>query len=266
MLSAASDKKYAIQSVENALDVLEALGELTEEFRISHLCQRLNLDKIKIFRLLATFQRRGYVEKEREGEYRLGARAYETGQKLLGRLSLLQKAKPVMEGLAWKCNEAVYLGIRKQGAVLLLEMVDCLQQVKVVSLVGQCFPLQTVAAGKVFLAEEGDRGGFTSAPTDSCIADRGVLGPGIASLSLPLRDGSGRVCGSLCLVGPEFRFDQERIERELCPSLTEGGEVISYRLGFSGHYRTRCQEGDELLSGMDEVSARGGYDRASIIL
>ena len=55
---------YSIQSVENALDVLEALCDEDGEVRISRLSEKLKMNKTSVFRLLATFEGRGYVEKE----------------------------------------------------------------------------------------------------------------------------------------------------------------------------------------------------------
>ena len=136
-------ESYTIQSVENALDVLEALGEGPEDIRISNLSSRLGLNKTSVFRLLATFERRGYVEKEdHNGTYRLGLTAYEIGQKFLQRMELLRKAKPHMERLAYACDEAVYLAVPRGVEVLFLDMVDTSQQVKTAPLVGQRFPIR----------------------------------------------------------------------------------------------------------------------------
>lgn len=236
-------RPYAVQSVESALDVLEALSECSDGIGITRLSERLSLSKAKVFRLLATFERRGYVEKEkRTGRYRLGASAFETGQKFLLSLSLLQKSKTVMESLAWKCNEAVYLGLRRGMEVLLLDMVDTLQQVKVVPLLGRRYPLEKVAAGVVLLAAMTTAEGAQASTGDlwngtrhlGFAHDCGALGEGISSLAVPLWNGAGEVAGSLCLVGPSFRFEEARMEKELLPLLRQAGEIISSRSGYPG--------------------------------
>lgn len=275
MLPDRSVNKYAIQSVENALDVLEALSESPDEIRLSYLSQKLQLSKARIFRLLATFERRGYVEKEKTGKYRLGVAAYEVGQKLLMRLTLLRKAKPVMECLAWKCNEAVYLGIRKGSEVLLLDMIDTIEQVKIVSLLGNHYALDQVAAGVVLEAAE------KSTKPDTGDAQRtfrkegyawdcGALGEGIISLAVPLRKSGGEICGALCLVGPDFRFSPERIELELLPNLKEAGDVISSKLGHVGQYTTGGKAPKEPAKTAEEAVKRGEVlakrDRSAIIL
>lgn len=259
--------RYAIQAVENALDVLEVLSDSPEEFCIAQLTSRLTLSKMTIFRLLSTFEQRGYVEKERAGQYRIGVTALEIGAKLLLRLSLLQKAKPVMENLAWKCNEAIYLGVRKGTEVLLLEMVDSLDQVKVVPLIGRRFPMEKVAAGIVLLGEkQTDDDPHRPADHLGFAADCGALGAGVVSLAVPLRNGSGRICGSLCLIGPEYRLGDERIARELRPTLLEAGEVISSRLGYFGPPANREGGGESSLRGTANNLAPASRDCTATIL
>lgn len=246
-------ESYSIQSVDNALDLLEALCDEGEEVRISQLSQRLGMNKTSIFRLLATFENRGYVEKEqRSGKYRLGLSAYEIGQKFLSRMGLLRKAKPVIERLARECNEALYLAVPKENEVLMLDMVDTMQQVKIIPLVGNRYPITGPSAGRVILAgSEKHRSNCTlEALADldielkrireagGCI-DAGVLGEGIASLSVPLIDAQGNVPGSLCMVGPEFRLTAEKINENLLPLLLEAGVVISSKLGYVGHFMNK---------------------------
>lgn len=250
-MSVRGKDSYSIQSVDNALDVLEALcDEEGDEVRISRLSERLGMNKTSVFRHLATFESRGYVEKEQKsGKYRLGLSAYEIGQKLLSRMGLLRKAKPVIETLVRSCNEAIYLTVPRGTEVLLLDMVDTTQQVKIISLLGTRYPIGGPSAGRVILAHSAFHRGNCSlddlAPLEaelpqikergSCV-DSGTFGEGIASLAVPLVDAQGNVPGSLCMVGPEFRLTPEKIETDLLPSLSEAGEVVSSKLGHVGHY------------------------------
>lgn len=246
-------ESYSIQSVDNALDVLEALCDEGDEFRISQLSERLGMNKTSIFRLLATFENRGYVEKEqRSGKYKLGLSAYEIGQKFLSRMGLLRKAKPVMEKLIRACNEAIYMAVPNGNDVLLLDMVDTTQQVKIIPLLGRRYPITGPSAGRVILAHsETARAkcgldGLSDLESElshireqgGCY-DQGMFGEGIASLAAPLIDAQGNVPGSICMVGPEFRLSPDKITDELLPSLTEAGIVISSKLGYVGHFITK---------------------------
>jgi len=248
-LSSRCKESYSIQSVENALDLLEALCDEADEFRISHLSEKLRMNKTSVFRLLATFENRGYVERETvSGKYRLGLSAYEIGQKFLSRMGLLRNARPVMERLVRDCNEAVYLVMRRGDDILFLDMVDTSQQVKVISLVGKHYPLTTTAAGKMMLAHSPSRalhhsthgwpdaGELEQIGRQGFCVDHGGLGDGIVSAAVPLLNAAGEICGCLCLVGPDFRMPPDKLEMIVLPALREAGEIVSSKLGHLEHY------------------------------
>lgn len=241
---------YSIQSVENALDVLEALCNEGDEFGVSHLSKRLGMTKMSLFRYLATFEGRGYVEKTKTtGRYRIGVAAYETGQKLLTHNSLLRVAKPNIEKLARQCNEAVYLAVPSNNEILMLDMVDTTQQIKIIPLLGNRYPVPRTTAGRVMLSHCGKlRESCGDSKKDSTASqltviseqnydvDRGGFGEGIASLAVPLIDGDSEIVGSICIVGPEFRLTRKFVDETLLPKLVDTGIVVSSKLGYVGHF------------------------------
>jgi len=229
---------YAIQAVENALCLLESISEETGEFGISHLSAKLGMTRNCVFRLLATFEQRGYVQHfEDSGRYRTGLSAYETGGRFLHGMALLQKSKSIMETLVKETGEAVYLAIHEGNDLLLLEMVDSTQQVRIIPMVGRRFPLHQFSAGKVILAFRPGSGpisyGMKAVRSDGVCMDREAMGEGIGSLSVPIFKGNYEVVGSLCVVVPSFRLNQESIEKELIPRLKDAGQAISAKLGFN---------------------------------
>lgn len=244
-MSVRGKNSYSIQSVDNALDILEALCDEGDEFRIAHLSERLGMQKMSVFRHLATFENRGYVEKEKGSDrYRLGLSAYEIGQKLLSRMGLLRKARPVMANLVRECDEAAYIAVPRGSEVLLFDMVDNCQQVKVVSLVGKRYPMTTPAAGRILLAHnarEAKAGAEAILASDALAEIRAqgfchdihALGEGIISIAVPVFGSSGKIVAALCLVGPDFRLPDARVKDQLLPRLREAGKIISSRLGHS---------------------------------
>lgn len=252
-MSIRTKESYSIQSVDNALDVLEALCDEGDEVKVSHLSERLGMTKMSLFRYLATFENRGYVEKVNNShKYRLGLSAYEIGQKFLSRMVLLRKAKPVIEQLARACNEALYLFVARGREVLLLDMVDTTHQVRIIPLVGSRHPVVQTSAGRVMLAFSAQHRSSwprteleTIAPDLTEIMTKGGdyecggFGEGIASLSVPLLDGQGLVPGGLCMIGPEFRLTPQRVEDELLPELIDAGLVVSSKLGHVGHFTNK---------------------------
>jgi DNA-binding IclR family transcriptional regulator len=244
-VSSRDKESYSIQAVENALDVLEALSEIEDDVRISQLSEKLAMNKTSVFRLLATFENRGYVEREeRSGKYRLGLSAYEIGQKFLSRMALLRHARPIVERLARECNEAVYIAVRRGNEVLFLDMVDTTQKVKIVPLPGNRYPLDTTAAGQALLAfnnaqsksvgnkRQPDNSHLTMIRRQCYAQDSGALGEGIASVAAPLFGDGGKLHGVLCIVGPEFRLSQDVIQKQILNPLLDTCGIISSKLGW----------------------------------
>lgn len=241
-MPARGKESYSIHSVENALDVLEALCDEPDDIQISRLSEKLAMNKTSVFRLLATFENRGYVEREETtGRYRLGLSAYEMGQKLLSRMGLLSKARPLMQKLVQECDETVYLVVRRGQEVLFLDLADTTQQVKIVSLAGLRFPLDGTAAGRLMLAhlpESEDRDRRLDPQQRSQIRQQGycidtdALGDGITSLAAPLFSANGSLAGGLCCVGPTFRLEQDQVTECLLNGLKEACLTISSKLGY----------------------------------
>ena len=238
---------YCIRSVENALLLLEALAEEDSNCSLSQLSSKLGMTKASLFRLMATFESHGYVERgQGSSEYKLGLAAFEVGQKLLSRMTLLRKARPVMGQLVRQCNETVYLVVQRDDDALFLEMADNDQKVKVVPLNGRRFPLISCAAGKTLLAfdETTNKARIDQQPEihnelkccreQGFSLDRDGIGEGSTCIAVPLFNSEGKSCGSLAMVGPSFRMDMEKINNQLLPAIKAAGEMTSARLGHIG--------------------------------
>lgn len=238
---------YCIRSVENALSLLEALAEDDSTGSLSQLSQQLGMTKASLFRLMATFESHGYVERGQDGnEYKLGIAAFEVGQKLLSRMTLLRKAQPAMDQLVRQCNETVYLVVQRDDDALFLSMLDNDQKVKVVSLNGRRFPLPSCAAGKIFLAfdeatngERNQQNPQLATELQNCrlqgySVDQNGVGEASSCIAVPLFGAGGVLSGCLVMVGPSFRMDDEQINKQLLPATKAAGEIISARLGHIG--------------------------------
>lgn len=238
---------YCIRSVENALLLLEALAEEDANCSLSQLSTKLGMTKASLFRLMATFESHGYVERgQGASDYKLGLAAFEVGQKLLSRMTLLHKARPVMGQLVRQCNETVYLVVQRDDDALFLEMVDNDQKIKVVPLNGRRFPLNSCAAGKTLLAfdEATNKARIKQQPQlqeelntyrqQGYSMDRDGIGEGSTCIAVPIFNAEEKSSGGLAMVGPSFRMDNERITRELLPAIKAAGEMASARLGYIG--------------------------------
>jgi DNA-binding IclR family transcriptional regulator len=251
--------EYTVQSVDRALDILEAFNYQEEELGVTELSQRLGLHKNNVFRLLATLEVRGYIEQDKKsGNYRLGIKTFEVANVFLHHLGLRRQARPIIEELVNRCDETAYLAILDGPEVVYVLMQETSQTVRIVPRLGHRLPAYCTASGKIQLAfESRDRLAqiFEGYPlkklTEHTIdtfeklathlkdvarlgyaVDNEELERGVRSLAAPVRDYSHRVVASVGLSGPVSRFFVERIEKELVPLVKEAATKISHRLGY----------------------------------
>jgi DNA-binding IclR family transcriptional regulator len=252
-------KSYTIRSVDNALNLLEEFKGDRDELGITELSNRLNLDKNRVFRILATLEARGYIEQNKATEnYRLGVKSLELGQTFIKQLGVVRQAKPFLRALVEKCNEMAYVGIIRQNSVVYLDVEEANQTVKVLNRVGWRLPIHCTAIGKAqvaFLSEEElEKLGILSNMkrfTPNTIVDRGEFlkhlkevakrgyaldneeyNLGVGCVGVPLRDYTGRVVGGISVSGPSFRMTDELLKTKIIPVVKDAGDKVSKRLGF----------------------------------
>lgn len=246
---------YSVQAVSKTIELLESLAEDGGRPTVQVLSTKLGLSRNKTFRLLATLEDKGLIERDEDnGAYRLGLQAFEMAQHILKSTSLISLAHPIMAELARKLDEAVYITVMSNDEVLFLDMVDSFRQVKAADLVGKRFPFFTNAAGKVIKSVSsidlfGRTGKKRSIPNPielekelDEIRKKGVavdfngLGEGICTVAVVIRDYAGKVVGALTMLAPSFRMLQERLENEVIPCMLEGAEQLSMKFGYSRAY------------------------------
>jgi DNA-binding IclR family transcriptional regulator len=248
---------YTHLAVHKAFEVLEYLSESPTDATLQMIASKLSMTRNKTSRLLATLCDSGLLEQDKPtGTYLLGMSSFSLAQKLVRNSSVISLAHPVIEQLARKHDEAVYMAVIKGDDVLFLDMADCDQKIKAVSLIGKTFPLFTNAAGKVMKALEStesiewlvnkrrNKAGEISNPeglmselfeirsNGGVAIDSGGLGEGVISVAVAVKDYAGHVIGAITMLGPSFRFLKERIEKEIIPSLIEGAALASEKFGY----------------------------------
>ncbi|MDD2899217.1 MAG: IclR family transcriptional regulator [Desulfuromonadaceae bacterium] len=248
---------YTVQTVNTAFEILHYLTEDHAEATIQALSTRFDLTPNKAFRLLSTLCESGLLEQDKpSGVYRLGMGSFSLAQKLVGKSTIINITHPIIEQLAKKHDESVYMAVIKGDDVLFLDMADCHQQIKAMSLIGKTFPYFTNAAGKVMKALESaeaiewlrnskrsktqhildpkalaselmeirSNGGFA--------VESDGLGEGLISVAAAVKDYAGHVIGAITMFGPSFRLVRDRVENEIIPSLLEAAAFTSKRFGY----------------------------------
>ena len=104
------NEKYMLQSVTNALRIIELLGE-HNFLTLTEIADGLDLGKSSVFRLVATLEARGFVKKDKYGRCRLGMKFSYFGSVVLARMEILQASRPYLEELQRNVHETVHLAI-----------------------------------------------------------------------------------------------------------------------------------------------------------
>ncbi len=250
---------YIIQSVDHALDVLEAFHGDEDELGITELSRRLKLHKNNIFRILATLTNRGYMEQNRTNDnYRLGLKTLELGQTYIRHAGLLKVARPIMEKLGEQINENIYIGILKGKFAFYLDVVESDHTVRVLSRVGCRVPTYCSAIGKAQLAYESMENILEvlnkkelKSFTPNTITDRDRIldhlelikelgyavddeewDEGVRCVGAPVCDYTRKVVAALSISAPSVRLSTNKIKKEYVPLLKKASAEISKQLGF----------------------------------
>lgn len=249
---------YRINTVEKAIETIEILSDTSNDNNsIASMAEKLGLSRNKTFRILTTLTELGIAERDdTRGTYHLGITAFELARKMLRPASVINNAHPVIEELARRHQEDVYLTVMCDKDVLFLDMADCKQQIKTMPLVGMRYPFFATAAGKAMAAmgvsldhvgtligKNRHNGSpvqidlleqeLAQIRNDGVAVDENLLGEGVVSVAVPFKDYAGKVLGAITLLGPSFRLLSERVEKEIIPSMLEYAELLSGRFGYS---------------------------------
>jgi DNA-binding IclR family transcriptional regulator len=259
--SAKPKSEYSIQTVQNALRLMEAFDQQVE-LGVSELSRRLDLHKNNVFRLLATLEESGYIEQSSDSDrYRLGVRCLELGRAYERGFDLLHHARRVLERLAAELGETAHVAVLRDFEVVHLDGVEPSRLMVCARRIGLRLPAHCTALGKVLLAASGDEvleqydrervsRGLLDAFEERTLVDREKLfehlrtvavqgfaldleeyETGLCCAAAPIQDGVGRVRAALSLSGPACRLTEERLLDEVVPAVTEAAQGLGRALG-----------------------------------
>jgi IclR family acetate operon transcriptional repressor len=145
--------RRSVQSVDRALDLLEALAASEGEVSITSLASRTSLHVSTVHRLLTTLLRRGYVRQNPEtSRYYTGAKLATLAEGRSRFNELRHRARPILRALTEQTRETSNLVVLDDVMVVYIETVPSPHVVRMFTTIGNRVPLHATGAGKALLA------------------------------------------------------------------------------------------------------------------
>ena len=145
--------QYKAPIVKKAFMVLRLIARNHHGLTLSELSRELRIGKSTIHGIVSALEEEGALIRDPlNKKFALGVTLFELGRSAHTRIDLKDAARPFMEELMAHIQESVFLGVRNDDHVTVLDIVESTQNLKITSPVGTTIPLLAGATGKLFLS------------------------------------------------------------------------------------------------------------------
>lgn len=244
------------QTVQKALNLLEALVRSDRPRRLTELSRELGLTKPNVYRLLSTLSILGYVKKDSATSlYSPTLKLWEMGSMLVRDVDLQSVAGPRLRKLGEDTRESVQLAVWDSGYVVYVDKFDSPQPLKAMTSIGSRVPATVVSTGKAMLAwmsaealdlafehvkrytpitmtrRKDIERDLDEARERGYAINRGEFRVGVCGIAAPIRDRGGQVVAAIGVWGAEKAIIGTRRE-ELAHMTVSAARDISREMGF----------------------------------
>lgn len=144
---------YQAPTVKKAFQILRLISQTGRGLGITELSKDLGISKSTVHGITSALEELGAIMRDPlTKKYTLGFTLFELGRLAYSLTDLKDLARPVLKKLMEKAQESVFLGALNGDHVTILDIVESMQDLKIVSHIGTTIPLPAAATGKVFLA------------------------------------------------------------------------------------------------------------------
>lgn len=251
--------KYTIQSVEKACDLLMAFGNSTEELGVSELSRMLNMGKSTVWKLLNTFENKGFLMKNPSSEkYALSVQFFQVACQYYNQVSIHTVVRSFMEQLSRKYGETIHFAIPDGDEVVYVAKLDGTFNINIYSRIGRRSPIYAPSVGKVILANlpreqamdilgRNQLQAFTQHTINTKEAllaeldqirrrgyalDNEEYEIGIRCVGVPIKNIAGTIVGGLSISGTTARMTDELIS-DMVADLKQAAADIAGRIGYN---------------------------------
>ena len=223
--------KSGVESVERALRLLEAFNMGDNGLALKELAQRTGLNKATILRLSASLEKFGYLTRDYDGIFHLGASLGHRSSVYRDNLQLGNIIRPALVELVEKTNETAAFHVLRGNSSVVLYCENSKRRMRYHIDEGEINPLNLGSSGRVLEA-------FVNPKTSQSkiIQDQGYYisygerDPDIAGITVPILGRDSELIGVISLSGLISRFTDENIESFL-EALISTSKKVSLAFG-----------------------------------
>lgn len=150
--SGSGASRQSIQSLDRALDVLDALAR-GDGLTLTELASGLDQSTATMHRVLATLEARQIVELDAQTQgWHIGAMAFRLGSAFLRRSSVPERSRPAMHALMQATGETSNLGIERNREVMFVSQIETHESIRAFFPPGTTSPMHASGIGKALLS------------------------------------------------------------------------------------------------------------------
>lgn len=224
-----------VNALERGLRILSAFDQKTSVLTLGGLALRTGLNKSTILRLSVSLENLGFLDKDEEGLYRIGAQAWRVGMLFNSELRLQQLLPPILHELCAQIDESASFWVplvTNPPSRLCISRAEPPRSLRVHTPVGSTLALatggSTARTMRAFLDpkhREDDR-----IRAEGSFATWAERDPELCGVSAPVFGIDGKFIGVVSISAPISRRDREWLE-SMRPIVISAAEKISNSLG-----------------------------------
>jgi len=249
--------RYRIEALAKGLDVLRLFDETVTELKLRDIADRTGIPMPTAFRVVATLEEGGFVERAEDGTIRPGVAVLTLGSAALRGSGLVQVSEQPLRRLAERTGETVNMGVLVGDEVLYLVRLRNSDLVTANVQVGSTLPAPVTSIGKLLLAYKSEDGlretlaGYDFSRAVGPNAARSVgdlersleairrdgyalqdqeVAAGLRSVSVPVLGADGTPAAAINIAVAANRHDVESLRGPLLEALRATADDISLRL------------------------------------
>lgn len=240
-----------LKTLDNAIQVLNCFTQEKKTWGVRELARELNTSHTAINRILKTYEKNGFLTQDKESKkYYLGLKFVEFSQIIRERMSITEHILPVMEKIAQRTKESIFLTWKENTEGVTLAIAESEERIKFSVSIGTRTPLYVGASCKVIMAHLSEdeqiqvvEDGFqrftehTTTDMESLLKELheikeqgwsytcGEYTDQVFGLGVPLFEKSDQVVASVTIAGPQYRLNDKK-KKEMVHILLEETKEI----------------------------------------